>query len=505
MNNRKKFFFNGILMSIVGLALRTVGLVFGAYISRTIGAEGVGLNTLISTIYAFALTFATSGISLTTTRLVAGHIGEGSEAEIGRTLRGAILYSLSFSGAATLLLVALSGTLATAVIGDVRAIFPLQLLSLSLIPSALVGVFSGYFVGTKRVVANAALQVVGQCFRIVLTIYLLSGLLGGGVEEAVGALCIGSTITDFLIFLVALVIFLVDRTLYKVSGEKRDGASVRAVAKTALPLAFSAYIRSALLSLEHSLIPRRLELYGEDKSSALSSFGVMHGMALPMILYPMSPLSSFSGLLVPEFAEAEAAGARARAERIAKEAISATLIYSILAAVLFLVFSEELGYIVYASYEAGQFISLLAFVVPIMYLDHVVDSMLKGIGEQVYSMWINIADSTLSVILVFLIIPALGISGYAIVIIVMELFNFVASYLRLKRRIAIRLDIGYSVFLPTIAAGASALAVRALFVRLGSSASVPALIAQLVFSVAVFIATRIVLAMIYSLLKGKRS
>ena len=143
MNNRKRFFFNGILMSIVGLALRTVGLVFGAYISREIGAEGVGLNTLIGTIYAFALTFATSGISLTTTRLVAGHIGEGSEAEIGKTLRGAFVYSILFSGAATILLAALSGTLATVVIGDIRAIFPLQILSISLIPSAMLGVFSG--------------------------------------------------------------------------------------------------------------------------------------------------------------------------------------------------------------------------------------------------------------------------------------------------------------------------------------------------------------------------
>lgn len=499
MNNRRKFFLNGILMSVVGLALRTVGLIFGAYISRTVGAEGVGLNTLISTIYSFALTFATSGISLTVTRLVAGHIGEGSEERIGATLRGSFLYSLAFSTTATILLAALSGVLATSVIDDVRALFPLQILSLSLIPSALLGVFSGYFIGTKRVACNAFIQVLGQAFRILLTVYLLSTLITRGVAEAVGALCIGSTITDFVVFLVALLVFFIDRHIHRSPRDETAGISMRPVAAMALPLAISAYIRSALLSLEHALIPRRLELYGEDKGTALSSFGAMHGMALSMVLYPMSPLSSFSGLLVPEFAEADAAGERKRASRIAAEAICATLAYAIMTAVMLLVFSEELGYTVYASYEAGYFIFILSFVVPIMYLDHVVDSMLKGIGEQVYSMWVNIADSTLSVILVYFLIPIFGISGYAIVIIIMELFNFAMSYLRLVRRIPVRLDLIRAIFIPAASAAVSALAVRSLFVRLGSSVGVISLIMQLTFSVCVFFAVRIVLTALYQL------
>ena len=464
MNNRRKFFFNGFLLTVVGLCLRTVGLAFGAYISRTVGAEGVGLNTLIMTVYSFALTFATSGIGLTVTRLVASHVGKGEESCTDSTLRGAIAYALIFSGIATVALVCFSGFFARIAIGDARAIFPLQMLSLSLIPAALSGVFSGYFIGVKKIARNSAIQVLGQILRIALTVYLLGTLVSGDVEESVAALCIGGTIAEFITFLVALTVFLFDRARESRRVGGCDGVSFKPVFGMAMPLAISAYIRSALLSVEHSLITKRLIKRGESLSEALSSFGSLHGMALQMVLYPMSPLSSFSGLLVPEFAEAQSRGEGRRASRIAGEAISATLVYATAAAVMLFVFSEELGYGIYDSYSAGSFIALLSPVVPLMYLDHVVDSMLKGIGEHVYSMWVNIADSTLSVLLVWLLIPIFGISGYAFVIIGMEGFNFILSFLRLRKRISVRLDFVRSLVIPAISSLTAALLVGTLFI-----------------------------------------
>ena len=149
----------------------------------------------------------------------------------------------------------------------------------------------------------------------------------------------------------------------------------------------------------------------------------------------MSPLSSFAGLLVPEFAEDLAAGRRERMSKVASKALGATLVYSGISAVFLFSFAEELGYLVYKSYDAGYYISALAFIVPIMYLDHVADSMLKGIGEQVFSMWVNITDSLLSVILVWVLIPRLGIIGYAFVIVIMEGYNFALSIWRLKKKV----------------------------------------------------------------------
>ena len=82
MTRLRKYLANGLLMTLVALALRGLGVTFNAYITKTIGAEALGLYTLLGSVYSFALTLALSGINLTTTRLVSDGIGEKRKKEL---------------------------------------------------------------------------------------------------------------------------------------------------------------------------------------------------------------------------------------------------------------------------------------------------------------------------------------------------------------------------------------------------------------------------------------
>ncbi len=126
MTGAKRFIKSGIMLTLVGLAMRTVAMFFSAFISRTVGAEGTGLYTLIMTVYSFAITLATSGISLTVTRLVASAIGEGKSFEVGRVLRGAFLYSFLFGLLATLGLFFGAELLGREVLSDERTVTSLR-------------------------------------------------------------------------------------------------------------------------------------------------------------------------------------------------------------------------------------------------------------------------------------------------------------------------------------------------------------------------------------------
>ena len=486
MSARRKFFKRGATLTAVGLAMKTVGMLFGAFVSRAVGAEGVGLYTVVMTVYSFAVTFATSGISLTVTRLVAGAIGEGRGGELGKIMRASVIYALTFGAAASSFLFLGSELISSIVLSDARASASLKILALSLIPVALCSAFSGYFVGVKRVGFNAAVQVLSQLFKILLTFILVSGLKDGEIVSAVIALCLGITLTELLALLLIMLEYFIDRRIHGGKRRERGREGIGEVAKAALPLAISAYVRSVLTTLEHILIPRRLMSRGENNSEAYSHYGTLHGMALPLVLYPMSPLSSFSGLLVPEFAEDSAAGNAGRMERVAREALNTTLTYAILSAVLLFYFAEELGYAVYGSHDAGRFISVLALIVPIMYMDHVTDGMLKGIGEQVYSMWVNITDSLISVLLVYILIPPLGILGYAVVIVVMEGYNFLLSIMRLRRRIRLRIDLVGSAVVPCLAAFFSAYLTDKLFASQGSLATGATLVPKMIFTLSAF-------------------
>lgn len=487
MSRRRRFFLNGILLTVVGLAIRSVSIAFNSYITRVVGAEGIGLFTLIMNIYSFAITFATSGISLTVTRLVAEAIGEKRGGDCRKIMRNAVFYSLAFSLTAAIVTFAFADFFSLRIIRDLRSAEPLRILALSLPPLSLSSVISGYFVGVKRVGKNATAQVLCQFFKITVTLWLIFALSGKGVFYTTVALTLSITTTELFCFLVVFVEYLFE----KKAAKSDTGVSVTRfshITSMALPLAFSAYIRSLLLTLEHALIPRGLEKRGNSVGEALASYGILHGMALPMLIYPMATLTSFAGLLVPEFAESSARGEWGRMKRLAGEALGSTLVYAIATTVFVYIFAEELGYVLYDSYEAGHFIALMSVVIPIMYLDHVADSMLKGIGEQVYSMWVNIADALLSVILVWVLIPIMGIGGYAVVIVVMEAFNFVFSVSRLYKKIPFGINLKRSVISPLFAALISALLSKSLFHFSGKEASGVWLLLKLVFAVCIFLA-----------------
>jgi len=502
MENRKRFFYNGIMLTAVGIAMRTVALFFNSFVTQTIGAEGMGLYTIVMTVYGFAVTFATSGISLTVTRLVASAKGEGREEDTKRILLGAILYALAFSLLATLVLFFGSSVIAVRILDDVRAENALRILAPSLIPLSLVSVFSGYFVGVRRVSCNAITQILGQIFKITATVWLVIRAMPMTVERAALSLSLGTTVTEILAFFVIFIEFLIDRRKFEAKGNV--GADVRSVASMAVPLGISAYIRQALLTLEHILIPKRLRTRGDTLSESLSAYGTLHGMALPMILYPMVTLSSFAGLLVPEFAERSSSGDSESMRRIASRAFGVTLIYATLASATLYVFSEELGYVVYNSSSAGKFIAVLAPVIPIMYLDHVTDSVLKGIGEHVYSMWVNITDSLLSVALVWILIPKMGIMGYAVCIIAMEAYNFILSAVRLLKRIKFKISLTETLLLPLVSAVVSSLFVKELFISAGKQTSPLWLVLEIVFSVCIFAGVYRILILLCDIVKHKK-
>ena len=68
-----------------------------------------------------------------------------------------------------------------------------------------------------------------------------------------------------------------------------------------------------------------------------------------------------------------------------------------------------------------------------MYTDMTVDGCLKGLGQQVWSMGINILDALTGLLLVWWLLPRYALSAYIGIIYFGEGFNFILSVFRLRR------------------------------------------------------------------------
>ena len=437
MKNIGKLFLNGAMMTVCSLIMRTVAVSFNVYVANTAGAEAVGLYSLLSSVYGFAVTLALSGIHLAVTRLVSEAIAVNDLSAVSKILKKCFAYATAFGIFSMLMLLSLSSLLATQWLGDIRAITPLRILSICLPPISVSSVINGYFSAVRRVFKSAVSQLLEMAAKISATVLLFSLILAKDAQTACILLVCGSAFSEMCIFIVNIIMYLFDRFIHfpkksEIKGHTKPNVSVSSsILGISLPVAFTSYVRSALLSVEHALIPKGLQKYGADRSAALSSYGTLSSMALPVINFPYALIGSFSSLLIPEVAESRARGKKHHVRYIAYRTYQLGIAFAIGVFGVFFTFASPLGNILYSSSEAASYIKHLAPLVPIMYTDSVTDAILKGMGEQLYAMKVNIADACISVVLVYFLVPIYGIYGYIVTIYIAEIINASLSIARM--------------------------------------------------------------------------
>jgi stage V sporulation protein B len=426
------------LLTASSLVMRCIALVFQVWLVSRIGAAGVGLYGLVGSVSFLAATVAISGIRFASTRLISEELGLRRAGGVGQALRICLAYSLCFGTASALILYLCAEPIGFLWVGDARTVLPLRILSLSLPFISLSSVIYGYFTASGRVFKGAVVQVLEQLVRIGLVVVFLGLAPPGDLEKSCASVSAGGSAAELCSFLIIFAVFLLDRKKY---GEKAK-PSPRLPARMlgiAAPLALSAYARSALATLEQLLVPRGLKLAGYTANGALAGYGTIQGLVFPIIFFPSCILTALAELIVPELTAAQVAGRRQEISRTVSALLRRSLAFSLFVGLMLFLLSEPLSRTIYKSADAGYYLRVFAFLVPVIYMDMVTDGCLKGLGEQLWSMGFNILDALFGIVLVYTLLPHFALGGYIGIIFFEELFNFSLSIWRLSRVTRLRL------------------------------------------------------------------
>ncbi len=462
-NDQRQLFKNTLILTVTSIVMRSVSLSFTLYLRGKLGEEGVGLFSLVMNLFSFAATLATGGVSLVTTRLVSEALGRDDPAAAKAAFRKCLGYALFFGFFACLLLILTALPLGRYALGDDRTVPSLYALALSLPCLALSSSFSGYFTATRRVSKSAAVQLAEQFCRIAVTVGAFTLLAPKTLTFLCLFVVLGAVVSDLLSCLLSGLLCLYDARhhLGKTAAILPKGFQ-KTLLSIALPIAFSTYFRSALVTIEHLLIPKGLIAFGLSRSEALAVFGVLEGMALPILLFPYALLTPYCNLLMPEIARNMAKKNRIAIAEKAADAITFTVTFGIGAAAVMLTLPNTLGRVLCQNEEAGKLIAALAPLLPIMYTDTAVDAVLKGANEQVFTMRVNLLDALLGVALAFFTVPRFGIFGYVFNIIACEIVNFSLSITRLYKIAPPKLSLCRLFLLPLFSATLAAFFMRRL-------------------------------------------
>lgn len=180
----------------------------------------------------------------------------------------------------------------------------------------------------------------------------------------------------------------------------------------AVPLSLNRIIINFLQSLEAIFIPNRLLDYGYNNTTALSVYGILTGMSLPLILFPSAITNSICVLLLPIVSEADAAENTGTIKKAVHKSICYGFFLGIIFTAFFLLTGRFLGNLLYQSTLAGSFIIVLSFLCPLMYIASTLGSILNGLGKTSLTFVFSMASLLVRLGFVFWGIPLWGIHGY---------------------------------------------------------------------------------------------
>ena len=404
---------------------------------------------LVMSVYMLCITFANSGINLATTRLVSEELAINSDTGAKIAIKKCLLLSICFGGLASLLLFTFAPIILETFLHNRISVHVLYLIAASLPFTSVTMSLNGYFTAVRRPYKSSSADVVSIITKITTILLLIPHFNLSNLDQIVLLLVLGTTISEVVDFIYTYTLYLIDKKKLNNSRSTKDNF-FRRILHISMPVAFTSYIRSGLSTLKQLLIPLQLEKSGLSCTAALSAYGTINGMTMSILLFPGLIINTVASLLIPEFARYNVKKDYTKMNSVINTLFSLIIIFSLFIIGFFLLFSDKISIIAYGNTSVGNFLLILCPLVILMYLDHIIDAILRGIDKQVKVMYCNIADLFISVLLIYFLLPIQGVLGYILVIYVSEILNTTISIYQLYKATYFKFDIWKQFIIPCI-------------------------------------------------------
>lgn len=401
MNSTAKSF---TIVTGFSIATRLISFIFKMWMSRTLGAEVVGQYQIALSVLLMLFTL-TAGAPVVLSRKVAEASVNGDIKKQNSLTTASIILGLSLSGCICALLYALGDRLMP--IFSNPECLPIFFIMLpSLVTSTLYASLRSWFWGRKNFVAFSSTELVDEIVRIILAVIFASGVIAS--MKGANGIALAMTLSDALcVLILAVLYFISGGRITKPSGFK--DLTLRTV-----PLSATRIISSLGASLTALVIPELLVSGGMSVAAATAEYGRVAGMALPLIMAPVTFISALSVVLTPDIAQLrkqnDMQGVRAK--------LSSSLLFALIVAsfffALYLPLGQSLGKLLFADEKAGDFVSYCSLILFPIATAQATTPMVNSLGKERYTLLFTIFGALSMLPCIFLLPKVIGVYSMAV-------------------------------------------------------------------------------------------
>lgn len=407
MKKKTNIYKSAAQVTVFSTVEKMLSFVYRIFLSRSIGAEGLGIYQICLSVFSVFLTAASSGIPVTVSRLIAKNTATGNAKGKHAVVSSGILLTLLFTVPAALVLF-LGKSLYTFLFPDADCVKIFLWLLPGLILTSVYAIMRGSFWGNKQFLPYSIIE-----------------LAENAVMVACGCVLVGfaHTAKDGARFAIIAVLvsyifsFIVSMSWYFFKGGKlvNPKTQFKPVLKASLPITAMRTSTSLLNSCVATFLPALLSrACGYTSSEALALYGTVVGMSVPMLFIPNSLIGSIAVVVAPEMSENFYAGRKESLKRDVERTIkAAVLIASVLIPVMFTL-GEDIGVLFYASELSGKVIKRFAFMMLPMCISMITTTVLNSMNFEVRTLIYFFIGAIAMIGIILGFTGLLGINAYMV-------------------------------------------------------------------------------------------
>ena len=401
-----------LLLTATGLFSQVVGFVYRMILSRMIGAETMGLFQLVMPVFSVLMSLTAVGLTMAVSTLSARYHALEDDGAVKAVLRRALGCFFLLAVPLGIVVVVLSDPISVYLLGDARTRLGVVLLVPCLLLTGVENLHKHCFYGIGRVRPPAAAETAEQVIRAGAVLGLLAALLPRTAEQTVGIVVLGMVLCE--VFSACALTLLFQRHWKRFPpSPARDQVSRRRLFAIALPVGATSLLGNLLNCANSVLIPAKLVEGGMALSDAMSEFGVLCGMTLPLLGLPTGFIGALCLVMVPDLSRRTAQGDRRAAAGFLDRVMSSTSLLMAPAMALLTVIGPSMGRAMFQDDRVGTLILPLAAGMLLGCWQSVLSGALNGLGLQNKAARSAIVSDATQLAFTFFAVPKWGLPGFA--------------------------------------------------------------------------------------------
>ena len=394
------------LVTIFSCIERLLGFVYRIFLSRVLGAEGVGIYQVSLSVVGLLMTLTASGIPITVSRLMVKHSSERNEETSYKTVTAGILFCLVISVPIVSLLWFFPDAFSF-IFADERCMSVLRIMLPGIVITSLYAVIRGYFWGKKKFFTYSAIELLEEIVMLVAGVILVRKLTDtlSGVKYASYAVLISYIFS----FITAVIFFFIHKGKFS-----SPVAELKPLIRSSTPITIMRTTTSVINTLVAVILPVRLMLTGLTNSQAISQFGELTGMSIPLISIPSTLIGSIALVLVPELSSNYYTKNYITLRRNIEEAVKCSVFISSMIIPTFLSMGREIGIILYDNEQSGIYVSIACLIMFPMSITMITTSMLNSLNKERKTLLFYLIGATFLVLSIYFLPKYIGV--YALIV-----------------------------------------------------------------------------------------